>query len=82
MTKYIKNKITELIDSDEYEIPSKITETEAMIYDWVVEHFGCSEAEDPSWNISALAAYIEDMRDLQQSTGTTYKQSNTVKYIL
>lgn len=82
MAKYIKNKITELIDSDEYEIPSEVTETEAIIYDWIVHHYGHGEAENPSWNISALAAYLEDMRALQQATGAEYEQSNTVIYSL
>lgn len=33
---------------------------EQMIYDWVVENFGESEACNPSWNITELAKYIED----------------------
>ena len=28
------------------------------IYEWVAENFGESEAEDPSWNIEALADHL------------------------
>lgn len=85
MPKYIKNEIVEIIDADEYDeyaIPENITETEAIIYDWVVYNYGKGEASNPSWNISALAKYMEDLRTLQQSTGAEYKQSNTVAYKL
>ena len=30
-------------------------ELKTIIYDWVAENFGESEAEDPSWSIEALA---------------------------
>lgn len=30
-----------------------------IIYDWVLENFGESEANDPSWNIEELAQHIE-----------------------
>lgn len=82
MTKYIKNEILDVIDADEYDIPENITETEAIIYDWVVHTYGKREASNPSWNISELAKYMEDLRTLQQSTGAEYKQSNTVVYEL
>lgn len=82
MTKYIKNEILDVIDADEYNIPENITETEAIIYDWVAYHYGKREASNPSWNIPELAKYIEDLKTLQQSTGTEYKQSNTVAYEL
>lgn len=29
------------------------------IYDFVAEHFGTSEADDPSWHITPLAKYLE-----------------------
>lgn len=70
------NNINEIIDADMYEVPKDISKTEAIIYDWVVEHFGESEAEDPSWNIHLLAQYIDE-----QSIGE-YEQKNTVKYRL
>ena len=82
MTKYIKNKIVEIIDHDEYDVPENITEMEAIIYDWVAHKYGKSEAANPSWNISDLAKYLEDLKTLQQSTGAEYEQSNTVKYQL
>jgi len=82
MTKYIKNQIVEIIDADEYDVPENITEMEAIIYDWVVHKYGKSEASNPSWNISDLAKYIEDLKELQKATGAEYKQSNTVMYQL
>ena len=82
MTKYIKNQVVEIIDHDDYDVPENITETEAIIYDWVAHKYGNNEAEYPSWDISELAKYLEDMRALQQSTGAEYAQSNTVKYRL
>jgi hypothetical protein len=82
MTKQIKNEILDVIDHDDYEVPETISETEAIIYDWVVHCFGESEAEDPSWNISELAKYLDEMKALQDATGAEYKQSNTVKYRL
>lgn len=82
MTKYIKNQIVEIIDADEYDVPENITEMEAIIYDWVAHKYGKSEASNPSWNISDLAKYIEDLKELQKSTGAEYKQSNTVMYQL
>lgn len=32
---------------------------EKIIYNWVKENFGESEADDPSWNIDLLAKHIE-----------------------
>lgn len=32
---------------------------EKIIYNWVKENFGESEADDPSWNIQLLAKEIE-----------------------
>ena len=31
-----------------------------LIYEWVSENFGQSEADDPSWNIEELADYLEE----------------------
>lgn len=33
---------------------------EELIYEWVRENFGQSEADDPSWNIEELANYLEE----------------------
>lgn len=32
---------------------------EKIIYNWVRDNFGQSEADDPSWNIKLLAKHIE-----------------------
>ena len=54
--------------------PKKISKIEAIIYDWVVDNFGTSEAMSPSWNITMLAKAIhENLND-------NYEQSNTVVY--
>lgn len=37
----------------------KQTLTEKTIYDFVAKNYGKSEADDPSWNISALAEAID-----------------------
>lgn len=60
---------------EDYDIPAEVSITEAMIYDWVVEHYGKSEAKSPSWNITALAQHLDEM-----SSKDTYKQVNTVMY--
>lgn len=31
-----------------------------VIYEWVKENFGESEADDPSWDIKALAKYLSE----------------------
>jgi len=36
--------------------------TEQKIYQWVLNNFGESEANDPSWNIKELAKYIEEAK--------------------
>ena len=60
-------------DECEY-APKKISKIEAIIYDWVVDNFGTSEAMSPSWNITMLAEAIhENLND-------NYEQSNTVVY--
>lgn len=33
---------------------------QGMIYRYVAEHFGTSEADDPSWSIEPLAKYIHE----------------------
>ena len=82
MAKGIKNKVLEKIDHDDYEVPDTITQTEAIIYDWIVHHYGSNEAENPSWNISELALFLEDMQQLLINTKSKYEQKNTVKYRL
>lgn len=41
---------------------------EKIIYKWVKENFGESEANDPSWNIKALAKYIERKQKEEKKT--------------
>ncbi len=62
-------------DLEVMEIPEKVSKLEAIIYDWVYEHFDHSEAEDPSWNISMLAEEIEE------KLNKPYKQKHTVAYV-
>lgn len=80
MSKQINNEILDIIDNDEYDVPATISETEAIIYDWIVRKYGMNEAEYPSWNITELAKYLDEMKALQDATGAEYKQNNTVKY--
>lgn len=74
----MKNKIDSYIDHDEYDIPEEISETEAMIYDWVSNRYGQKEAEYPSWNIAELAKYIDENKGDKEK----YKQKFTVAYRL
>ena len=41
--KKIKNQVKRKIDNDCYYVPDEVSETEALIYDWVVYHFGKEE---------------------------------------
>ena len=54
--------------------PKKISKIEAIIYDWVVDNFGTSEAMSPAWNITMLAEAIHE------NLNGDYEQSNTVVY--
>lgn len=48
---------TDMLD----ELESNVSELEWKIYDWVAEHFGDSEADDPSWSIHALAEHLDSL---------------------
>ena len=61
-----------------YDIPKEVSETEAMIYDWVVDRYGNDEAELPSWNIAELAKYIDENRS--KGGEEKYRQNFTVAY--
>ena len=39
-----------------------MSNTKSLIRDWVIDNFGESEAEDPSWNIDLLARWLDDNR--------------------
>lgn len=41
------------------ELEARVTPLEWAIYTFVSENFGESEADDPSWDIGALANYLE-----------------------
>jgi len=43
------------------ELESRVSIVEKSIYNWVVEGFGESEANDPSWNIGLLADAINSI---------------------
>ena len=47
------------LEEDEY-APEKVSLIEALIYNWVRNNLGRSEAMEPSWNISALAEYLHN----------------------
>ena len=64
--------------NEEYDIPQQVSETEAMIYDWVVDRYGNDEAELPSWNIADLAKYLDENRS--KGDKEEYKQTFTVAY--
>lgn len=70
-----KGKDFEDIDTEVCSYQKEISETEAIIYDWVAEHFGETEAMDPSWNITLLAEHIDKCK-----AKGNYKQKYTVVY--
>lgn len=41
------------------ELENNKPDIEWVIYDWVAEHFGTNEADDPSWSIAHLAKHLE-----------------------
>lgn len=43
------------------ELEAHAPKVEVAIYQWVVDHFGESEANDPSWNTALLAQAINSM---------------------
>lgn len=55
----------------------------ATIYDWVKENFGESEAEDPSWNIDALADRLtkaELIYDIYQRVDMGFLKEDVKRY--
>lgn len=64
-----------LEDFKELDIPERVSKTEAIIFNWVTEHFGITEAMNPSWNISALADEID-----AQQQNPKYIPEYTVAY--
>lgn len=45
------------------------------IYEWVADNFGQSEADDPSWDIKALADHLNNT-DIKPDELNAYTQSN------
>ena len=45
------------------------------IYEWVAENYGQSEADDPSWNIEALADHLSKT-DIKPDELNAYTKSN------
>lgn len=45
------------------------------IYEWVADSFGTQEAEDPSWNIEALADHLSKT-DIKPDELNAYTKSN------
>jgi hypothetical protein len=43
------------------ELEARVSPLEWAIYNWVAENFGESEANDPSWDIGALASHLEGL---------------------
>ena len=73
----IKNKGKDHQEIAQYDnnIPKHISKIEAIIYDYITNHYGATEACNPSWNINQLAEYIEANID-----NPDYKQEWTVVY--
>ena len=72
---YIDNNLDGFeIEENEY-APKKIRKIEAIIYDWIFDTFGPSEAKCPSWNINYLTEEIHD------SLNDHYRQSHAVRYL-
>lgn len=46
-----------------------------IIYKWVANNFGQSEADDPSWNIEALADHLNNT-DIEPDELNAYTKSN------
>lgn len=55
-------------------VPTEVSKTEAIIYDWVYENYGESEVQLPSYDLTKLAKYIND------NINTDYKQQHAVAY--
>lgn len=60
-------------------IPKTVSVLEAIIYDYVAEHFGEEEAQNPSWDITSLGAWIQNHQE-EISNSKSYEQLHTVAY--
>lgn len=48
-----------LVDDMLDELEAQVSPTEKKLYDYIAEHYGESEAQEPSYSTSALAAFID-----------------------
>lgn len=76
----MKNNIKEKISPEFYDVPENVSHIEAIIFDWVAENYGETEAESGSWCIPELAAHIEAKITEMLETGKEYQQKFTVCY--
>lgn len=50
--------LTDMLD----ELEAQVSPMERAIYEYVLEHYGDSEANDPSWAIGPLAEHLNKVR--------------------
>lgn len=74
------NKSDKKISRKFYTVPKNVSTVEAIIYDWVAENYGETEAESGSWCIPELASHIEAKITEMLETGKEYQQKFTVHY--
>lgn len=48
------------------ELEARVSPVERVIYEWVADSFGESEANDPSWSIGMLVLEIEEKFELKE----------------
>lgn len=51
-----------------------------IIYNWVEDNFGESEANDPSWDIKALAKHLSES-NIDPEEFSAYTKNNTYDYM-
>jgi hypothetical protein len=70
-----KGKDYQEVTQYNYNVPKHVSKIEAIIYDYVANHYGTNEACNPSWNINQLSEYVEN-----NINNENYKQEHTVAY--
>lgn len=74
------NKSDKKISRKFYTVPKNVSTVEAIIYDWVAENYGETEAESGSWCIPELAENVKlKLLELFRN-GKEYQQKFTVHY--
>lgn len=74
------NKSDKKISRKFYTVPKNVSTIEAIIYDWVAENYGETEAESGSWCIPELASHIGAKIAEMLEAGKEYQQKFTVHY--